>query len=92
MSKKQGKLHQQHLIFLNNYEMTKNQRGLHLRFGYLYSKTCLEGIYFCPIEVISRLTDKGQFQFNAELKEPQEGMNRLKQLFFHLERYKYFIS
>ena len=29
--------------------------------------------YYCPIEIIKGLTDKGQFQYLTKLKEPQEG-------------------
>ena len=32
-----------------------------------------KGIYYCPIEIIKGLTDKGQFQYLIKLKGPQEG-------------------
>ena len=35
----------------------------------------VKDIYFCPIEIISGLTDKGQFQYLTKLKWPQEGTN-----------------
>ena len=28
----------------------------------------VKGIYFCPLELIKRLTDKGQFQYLKKLK------------------------
>ena len=33
----------------------------------------LKGIYYCPIEIIKGLTDKGQFQYLTKLKGPQVG-------------------
>ena len=30
-------------------------------------------MYYCPIEIIKGLTDKGQFQYLATLKGPQVG-------------------
>ena len=33
----------------------------------------LKGIYHCPIELIKRLTDKGQVQYLTKLKGPQVG-------------------
>ena len=33
----------------------------------------LKGTYYCPIEIIKGLTDKGQFQYLTKLKGPQEG-------------------
>ena len=33
----------------------------------------VKGIYSCPIEIISGLTDKGQFQCITGLKGPKEG-------------------
>ena len=35
-----------------------------------------KGIYYCPIEIIIGLTDKGQFQYLTKLKGPQEGNYR----------------
>ena len=32
-----------------------------------------KGIDYCPIEIIKRLTDKGQFQYLTNLKGPQVG-------------------
>ena len=32
-----------------------------------------EGIYYCPIEIIKGLTDKGQFQYLTKLMGPQVG-------------------
>ena len=32
-------------------------------------------MYFCRIEIIKGLTDKGQFQYLTKLKGPQEGTN-----------------
>ena len=32
-----------------------------------------KGIYYCPIEIIKGLTDKGQFQYLTKLKGPQVG-------------------
>ena len=40
----------------------------------VYSGSFLfKGIYYCPIEIIKGLTDKGQFQYLTKLKGPQEG-------------------
>ena len=36
-------------------------------------KNFVKGIYYCPIELIKRLTDKGQFQYLTKLKGPQVG-------------------
>ena len=33
----------------------------------------IKGIYYCPIEIIKGLTDKGQFQYPTKLKGPQVG-------------------
>ena len=33
----------------------------------------LKGIYYCPIEIIKELTDKGQFRYLTKLKGPQFG-------------------
>ena len=33
----------------------------------------VKDIYYCPIEIIKGLTDKGQFQYLTKLKGPQEG-------------------
>ena len=33
----------------------------------------LKGTYYCPIEIITGLTDKGQFQYLIKLKGPQLG-------------------
>ena len=33
----------------------------------------LKDMYYCPIEIIKGLTDKGQFQFLTKLKGSQEG-------------------
>ena len=33
----------------------------------------LKGTYYCPIEIIKGLTDKGQFQYLTKLKRPEEG-------------------
>ena len=35
-----------------------------------FKDTC---IYFCPVEIIKGLTDKGQFQYLTKLKGHQEG-------------------
>ena len=49
-------------------------------------------IYYCPIEIIKGLTDKGQFQYLTKLKGPQEGTYlyatqflalRLRSIFYH---------
>ena len=32
-----------------------------------------KGMYYCPIEIIKGLTDKGQFQYLIKLKGAQEG-------------------
>ena len=37
------------------------------------SSEMVKGIYYCPIEIIIGLTDKGQFQYLTKLKGPQEG-------------------
>ena len=34
---------------------------------------CIKGIYYCPIEIIKGLNDKGQFQYLIKLKGPREG-------------------
>ena len=33
----------------------------------------LKGMYYCPIEIINGLTDKGQFQYSTKLKGPKVG-------------------
>ena len=33
----------------------------------------VKDIYSCPIEIMTGLTDKGQFQYLTKLKGPQEG-------------------
>ena len=33
----------------------------------------IKGIYHCPIKIIKRLTDKGQFQYLTKLKRPRVG-------------------
>ena len=33
----------------------------------------VKGTYYCPIEIIKGLTDKGQFQYLTKLKGPQMG-------------------
>ena len=33
----------------------------------------LKGMYYCPIEIIKGLTDKGQIQYLTKLKGPQVG-------------------
>ena len=33
----------------------------------------LKDTYYCPIEIIKGLTDKGQFQYLTKLKGPREG-------------------
>ena len=38
------------------------------------NKFVFKDIYFCPIEIIKGLTDKGQFQYLTKLKGPQEGI------------------
>ena len=43
-------------------------------FGLLFEWS-LKGVYFCPIEIISRLTVNGQFLYLTGLKEPKEGTN-----------------
>ena len=40
-------------------------------------------IYYCPIEIIKRLTDKGQFQYVTKLKGPQEGTYPYTTQFLH---------
>ena len=39
---------------------------------YAYTKQG-KGIYYCPIEIIKGLTDKGQFQYLTKLNDPQFG-------------------
>ena len=41
--------------------------------GFGDHKLILKGIDYCPIEIIKRLTDKGQYQYLANLKGPQVG-------------------
>ena len=33
----------------------------------------VKDLYYCPTEIITGLTDKGQFQYLTNLKGPQEG-------------------
>ena len=40
--------------------------------------------YYCPIEIIKGLTDKGQFQYPTKLKGPQEGTYLYTTQFFSL--------
>ena len=41
---------------------------------FLYiSESFLKDKDYCPIEIIKRLTDKGQFQYLTKLMGPQEG-------------------
>ena len=49
----------------NRIEIKKNQ----LTWIYFDFK----GIYYCPIEIIKGLTDKGQLQYHTKLKGPQVG-------------------
>ena len=42
-----------------------------------------KGIYYCPIEIIKGLTDKGQFQYFIKLKGPQVGNYLYTTQFFH---------
>ena len=51
----------------------------------------LKGIYFCPIEIIKGLTDKGQFRYLTKLKGPQLGNYLYTTHFFHLNKDQYFI-
>ena len=44
----------------------------------------VQGIYFCQIEIISGLTDKGQFQYLTGLKGPKEGIYLYKAKFLSL--------
>ena len=47
-------------------------------------KTSLnKGIYYCPIEIIKGLTDKGQFQYLIKLKGPQVGNYLYTHNFFY---------
>ena len=39
----------------------------------LYFIHPVKGMYYCPIEIIKGLTDKGQFQYLTKLKGPQMG-------------------
>ena len=43
-----------------------------------------KGIYYCPIETIKRLTDKGQFQYLTKLKGPQVGNYPYRKQFLSL--------
>ena len=77
-----------HKLYINQDVNTRCVRdGLLLPGKFiLYSKTCvkqplknrqnkgLKGIYYCLIEVIKVLTDKGQFQYYIKLKGPQVGI------------------
>ena len=49
--------------------------------GYLAS---VKNLYYCPIEIIKGLTDKGQFQYLTVLKGPQEGTYLYTTQFFSL--------
>ena len=44
----------------------------------------LKDVYFCPIEIISGLTDKGQFQYLTGIKGPKRGLTCIKQNIFLL--------
>ena len=43
----------------------------------------LKGIYYCPMEIIKGLTDKGQFRYLTKLKGPQLGNYLYTTHFFH---------
>ena len=44
-----------------------------LRLSFHIMESQFKGIDYCPIEIIKRLTDKGQFQYLTNLKGPQVG-------------------
>ena len=45
--------------------------------------TLVKDIYYCPLEIIKGLTDKGQFQYATKLKGPQEGTYLYSIQFLH---------
>ena len=47
-------------------------------------KDMVKGIYYCPIKIITGLTDKGQFQYLKKLKGPQVGKYRYTTQFISL--------
>ena len=51
----------------------------------------VKGIYYCPIEIIKGLTDKGQFQYLTKLKGPQMGNYLYTTQFLSLDKDQYFI-
>ena len=44
-----------------------------MSFDRIFERQLLKDIYYCPIEIIKALTNKGQFQYLTKVKGPQEG-------------------
>ena len=60
----------------------KNSRYLLSKYMFnLSHASMVKDIYYCPIEIIKGLTDKGQFQYLTQLKGPQ-GRTYLYTIFF----------
>ena len=45
----------------------------YFKFGPVVQEMWFKDIYYCPMEIIKGLTDKGQLQYLTNLKGPQEG-------------------
>ena len=43
----------------------------------------IKGMYYCPIEIIKVLTDKGQFQYLTKLKGLKWGITCIQHNLFH---------
>ena len=58
---------------ITDQSMTPRKKDTRLTRRRIHKPEDIKGIYYCPIEIIKGLTDKGQFQYLTNLKGPQVG-------------------